>query len=221
MMYPVADMHFTTRLFKAWSGVLLLLLLATPANTQMLMLGNSITAGYGLPNDQSLTVQFEVAVRQKFDNPKIAIINTGVSGETTAGRLAHLQWWLDDQPDSVIIALGGNDTLLGLKPSASESNLQKILQTLKKRNIPAFLAGMHAPHNLGDGSTTRLDAISPALAAEQKVLFYPFLLKGVATVLGLNQPGGIHLNPQGVTRVIKGILPLVEQLIQQPRKVAS
>ena len=184
---------------------------AAQAETRLLMLGDSITAGYGLPNDQALPVQLENAL----DDPNIRVINAGVSGDTTAGGQARLDWLLADNPHAVIVALGGNDTLRGLNPAASAENLAKILKKLQDKNIPALLAVMQAPRNMGAEYTQRFDAIFPALAEEFSVLFYPFLLQGVATDPTLNQPDGIHPNPAGVGRIVTGILPLVQELLQQ------
>ncbi len=181
------------------------------AETRILMLGDSITAGYGLPSDQALPVQLEKAI----NDSNIRIINAGVSGDTTAGGLARLDWLLADEPHAVIVALGGNDTLRGIKPEASQNNLAEILKKLQEKNIPALLAGMQAPRNLGAEYTNRFDAIFPSLAQEFNVLFYPFLLEGVATIPALNQPDGIHPNESGVQRIIAGILPVTQQLIQQ------
>ena len=178
------------------------------AEVRILMLGDSITAGYGLPSTQALPNQLEKAL----NNDNIKIINAGVSGDTTAGGLSRLDWLLADQPQAVIVALGGNDTLRGIKPEASQNNLAEILKKLQEKNIPALLAGMQAPRNLGTEYTDRFDAIFPALAQKFNVLLYPFLLEGVATIPALNQADGIHPNAAGVQRIVAGLLPLTRKL---------
>ena len=203
-------MYLFQQIFKI-AAILLLLTSYGHAETRILMLGDSITAGYGLASEQALPIQLEKAL----NNSEVRIINGGVSGDTTAGGLARLDWLLADQPNAVIIALGGNDTLRGINPEASQKNLAAILKTLQQQEIPALLAGMQAPRNLGAEYTRRFDAIFPALAQEFDVLFYPFLLEGIATIPDLNQPDGIHPNENGVARIVAGLVPMVRELIAQ------
>jgi acyl-CoA thioesterase-1 len=202
------------RQLSACIGVLPLLA-ATPAaarEIRLLMLGDSITAAYGLARGQGLPARLEAALRE--GGRQVRVIDAGVSGDTTAGGRARLDWALADRPDAVIVALGGNDGLRGIEPRASAANLAAILDALKARGLPAMLAGMLAPPNLGAdygrefaGSFTRL--------AEQRpeVVFYPFLLDGVAGEASLNQPDRIHPNEAGVAELVRRMLPAVESLL--------
>lgn len=191
------------------------LLAAAPARAaeiRLLMLGDSITAAYGLARGQGLPAQLEAALRAR--GREVRVIDAGVSGDTTAGGRARLDWALADRPQAVIVALGGNDGLRGIEPRATEANLAAILDALKARGLPVMLAGMLAPPNLGAdygrefaGSFTRLSAARP------DVVFYPFLLDGVAGNPGLNQPDRIHPNEAGVAELVRRMLPSVESLL--------
>ncbi|CAH0290414.1 Esterase TesA [Roseomonas sp. CECT 9278] len=191
------------------------LLLATPAaarEIRLMMLGDSITAGYGLPRGQGLPARLEAALRER--GRQVRVIDAGVSGDTTAGGRARLDWALADRPDAVIVALGGNDGLRGIEPRASAANLTAILDALKQRNLPAMLAGMLAPPNLG-ADYGRDFAGTFARLSEQRpdVVFYPFLLDGVAGEATLNQPDRIHPNEAGVAELVRRMLPAVESLL--------
>ncbi len=191
------------------------LLAATPAaarEIRLLMLGDSITAGYGLARGQGLPARLEAALREA--GRQVRVIDAGVSGDTTAGGRARVDWALADRPDAVIVALGGNDGLRGIEPRASAANLTAILDALKQRNLPVMLAGMLAPPNLGAeygrefaGTFTRLADARP------EVVFYPFLLDGVAGEATLNQPDRIHPNEAGVAELVRRMLPAVESLL--------
>lgn len=191
------------------------LLAATPAaarEVRLLMLGDSITAGYGLARGQGLPARLEAALREA--GRQVRVIDAGVSGDTTAGGRARVDWALADRPDAVIVALGGNDGLRGIEPRASAANLTAILDALKQRNLPVMLAGMLAPPNLGAeygrefaGTFTRLANARP------EVVFYPFLLDGVAGEATLNQPDRIHPNEAGVAELVRRMLPAVESLL--------
>ena len=143
------------------------------------------------------------------------MINAGVSGDTTAGGLARLEWALADRPHAVIVALGANDALRAIDPEVSSTNLDRLLEALAERTLPVLLAGMMAPRNLGREYGERFDAIYPELAARHGVALYPFLLDGVATVAALNQADGIHPNPAGVEVIVERILPSVLCLAQR------
>lgn len=191
------------------------LLAATPAaarEIRLLMLGDSITAAYGLARGQGLPARLEAALRER--GRQVRVIDAGVSGDTTAGGRARLDWALADRPDAVIVALGGNDGLRGIEPRASAANLTAILDALKARGLPAMLAGMLAPPNLG-ADYGREFAGTFARLAEQRpeVVFYPFLLDGVAGEAALNQPDRIHPNEAGVAELVRRMLPSVESLL--------
>jgi acyl-CoA thioesterase-1 len=191
------------------------LLAATPAaarEIRLMMLGDSITAGYGLPRGQGLPARLEAALRER--GRQVSVIDAGVSGDTTAGGRARLDWALADRPDAVIVALGGNDGLRGIEPRASAANLATILDALKQRNLPVMLAGMLAPPNLGAEYGREFAGTFTALAQQRpEVVFYPFLLDGVAGEATLNQPDRIHPNEAGVAELVRRMLPAVESLL--------
>lgn len=192
---------------------------AEPA-VRLLVIGDSLTAGYGLPQDQSFPAQLEEALRAAHHD--VAVINAGVSGDTAAGGLARLDWTLGGlpagQPDAAIVELGANDALRGLDPRVTQANLSAILARLGERGIPVLLTGMLAPPNLGREYATAFAAIYPRLAQEHDVLLYPFFLEGVAGNPQLNQADGIHPTAQGVSVIVNNILPAVEELLQQAQQ---
>ncbi|MCS6890945.1 MAG: arylesterase [Rhodovarius sp.] len=179
---------------------------------RLLALGDSLTAGFGLPPGQGFVPQLERALAAR--GRQVRVLDGGVSGDTTAGGLARLDWALADRPDAAIVALGGNDGLRGLPPAATRANLAAILDRLAAAGIPTLLAGMLAPPNLGAEYGREFAAVFADLAAERPgVLLYPFFLEGVAAVPALNQPDGIHPNARGVAVMVERILPLVERLL--------
>ena len=182
---------------------------------KILMLGDSLTAGYGLIKGESLPAQLEAALRaDEFD---ARVVNGGVSGDTTAGGWARLPWSMADGADVLIVALGANDGLRGLPTQETEANLDAIIRGAKTAGVPVLLLGMQAPPNLGSEYGADFDAVFPRLAARHGVAFYPFLLKGVAARPELNQDDGIHPNAEGVAVVVGKILPFVRELIEQAR----
>ncbi|MDJ0386489.1 arylesterase [Roseomonas sp. E05] len=184
------------------------------APVKLLMLGDSITAGYGLAKEQALPAQLEALLRQSGE--KVQVIAAGVSGDTTAGGKSRLDWALADQPQAVIVALGGNDGLRGLPPADTYANLDDILTRLKARGIPVLLAGMLAPPNLGADYGRDFAATFQRLArAHPGAVFYPFLLEGVAGDPELNQPDRIHPNPRGAEEVARRMLPAVRELLSK------
>ena len=196
-------------------GLMLISLpLAPAAATPVIMiLGDSLVAGHGLPQGQA----FPDILSNKLttDGVDVKMINAGVSGDTTAGGLARLDWSLAENPDGAIIVLGGNDLLRGLDPQASYENLNAIINRLKDRNVKILLVGMQAPRNLGADYAAEFDRIYPALAAKHEILLYPFFLDGVALMLDLNQPDGMHPNIAGIDVITDKIMPKVKQLIGQ------
>ena len=180
---------------------------------RILMLGDSLTAGYGLASGDALPVRLEAALRHR--GLGVEVINAGVSGDTTAGGLARLQWALAARPHAVIVALGANDALRAVDPAVTHSNLDRMLAALAERRLPALLAGMLAPRNLGPDYIARFDAIYPQLASRHGTLLYPFLLDGVATVAALNQADGVHPNVAGVEVIVERMLPSVLCLVHR------
>lgn len=203
---------------------LVLLLLALPvagyaAPLRIAVLGDSLTAGYGLAADQSFPAQLEAALRQR--GYPVEVQNAGVSGDTTAGGLARLDWLLDSRPDLVIVELGGNDALRGIDPESTRANLDAILVRLKQNGIRPLLAGMRAPRNLGRDYYTKFDALYPELAQRHGVPFYPFFLDGVAGRPELNLGDGIHPDPAGIAVIVRQIQPLVEQNLESLQAVSG
>jgi acyl-CoA thioesterase-1 len=182
---------------------------AEPA--RILMLGDSITAGFGLPPQSALPVRLQAQLAA--DGVVANIINGGVSGDTSAGGLARLDWALRDKPQLVLVELGANDALRGLDPAAAYRNLDKILARLDAVGVKALLIGMRAPTNWGHDYQTAFDAIYPKLAAKWQVPLYPFILEGVALDPHLNQPDGLHPNEAGVDIIVKQMAPAVEHLL--------
>src|SRR5258705_2415382 len=151
----------------------------------------------------------------------VAIINAGVSGDTSAGGLARLDWSLGDDKtarDAAIVELGANDGLRGLASAEMEKNLDAILTKLKARNIPVLFAGMKGPRNFGAAYAAEYDAVFPRLAKKYGVLFYPFFLEGVALDRALVQPDGLHPNPKGVDAIVSRITPLAIELVRQAQR---
>ncbi len=205
--------NYVSRLATGLFGLLLTAAAGAAAEPiRLLALGDSLTAGYGLPTDQSFPVQLESALRDK--GYEVAVINAGVSGDTTAGGLARLDWALSDEPDLVLLELGANDGLRGLDPNDTRRNLAAILERLSERDMPTLLAGMYAPPNLGREYGEVFNALYPELAEIYSVPLYPFFLEGVAADTSLNQADGIHPNGAGVAVIVENMLPAVIGLIE-------
>lgn len=181
---------------------------------RLLVLGDSLTAGYGLPKNQAFPARLEAALRaQGID---VTVIDAGVSGDTSAGGLARLDWTLGDSPPQyAIVELGANDGLRGLSPAAMERNLDAILSRLKARGVRVLLAGMRAPPNLGREYVEEYEAVFPRLARKHEAVLYPFFLEGIATDPALNQGDGLHPNAAGVEEIVRRILPAVRQLLRE------
>jgi acyl-CoA thioesterase-1 len=177
----------------------------------IVVLGDSLTAGLGLPQDQSFPAQLEAALKSRGHSAKM--INAGVSGDTAAAALKRLDWALPDDADAVIIELGGNDALQGLPPESTKAALAAIIERVQARGMAVLLAGMEAPRNMGDDYVTEFRAVYTDLAKNYDVIFYPFFLDGVALNDGLMQPDGTHPNAKGVKTIVEGILPKVEELL--------
>ena len=178
---------------------------------RIVALGDSLTAGYGLPAAAAFPVRLQQALAAK--GVAVEISNAGVSGDTTADGLARLDWSVPDGTDAVILELGANDMLRGLDPQLVRRNLQAIVQRLQQRHIAVLLCGMLAAPNLGPDYGHAFDAIYPALAAADNLPLYPFFLAGVATDKALTQRDGMHPTGAGVDVIVAGILPKVEDLI--------
>lgn len=206
------------RLRRMLSGYGLIVLLVNAAafpaaaeTIRLLALGDSLTAGYGLAAEDSFPARLERALRQRGHD--VRVINGGVSGDTSAGGLARLDWVLADKPHAAIVALGANDGLRGLDPETTHANLDAILTRLRAAGVRVLLAGMRAPPNLGRDYQREFDAVYTRLRDAHGVVFLPFFLDGVAARPELNQADGIHPNPRGVDVIVEAILPQVERLL--------
>lgn len=186
---------------------------------KILALGDSLTAGYGLPPGQSFVDRLQ-GVLADID-PSVSVIQGGKSGDTTAGGLARLDWMLGTGPDAVILELGANDGLRGIDPATTRANLEAILDTLAERGLPVLLCGMYAPPNMGPAYGAEFRAVFEDLAADRDLLFYPFFLDGVAGDTALNQDDGIHPTEAGIGIIVENILPQVKELIEQARTQAD
>ena len=181
------------------------------ASRTLLVLGDSLGAGYGLPAAQGFTARLEAALRRRGHD--IKVMNGSISGDTTAGGRARLGWALSSKPDYAIVELGGNDGLRGLDPAETRANLRAILARLREKKIPVLLAGMMAPRNLGPEYERAFNSAYPELARQYGAVLYPFFLDGVALDPKLNQPDLIHPNARGVSVIVERIVPFVEKLV--------
>ena len=173
--------------------------------------GDSLMAGFGLGPGEGFTDKLQAALRAKGND--VAVANAGVSGDTTSGGLARLDWSVPDGTQLVILELGANDMLRGVSPDITRKNLDEMLGKLKKRKIAVLLAGMRAAPNLGADYQNAFDAIFPNLAKTYDVPLYPFFLDGVAGQPGLRLEDGLHPNAKGVDQMVERILPTVEKAI--------
>lgn len=178
--------------------------------------GDSLIAGFGLSPQEGFTVKLQAALQKKGHD--VLIINAGVSGDTTSGGRSRLDWSVGPDTDAVILELGANDMLRGIKVDAVRGNLEAIVKKLQERKIPVLIAGMQAAPNLGEDYGRAFNAIYPDLAKQYDMLLYPFFLDGVAGNASLNQPDGIHPEAEGVDVIVARILPKVEELIRQVKK---
>jgi acyl-CoA thioesterase-1 len=229
---PLPSMSLRARSYGAWRGKLQTLLaavfsaaliaamVAAPANAaaapvKIVALGDSLTAGYGLPEKDGFVPRLQAALAAKGIEAEIA--NAGVSGDTAADGLARLDWSVPDGTDAVIIELGANDMLRGIKPEVTRDALDAILRQLTERHIVVLFCGMRAAPNLGAEYGQAFDRIYPELAAKYGVPLYPFFLDGVAADLKLTQRDGMHPSAAGVDVIVGRILPKVQELIARVR----
>lgn len=179
----------------------------SPTSCRISVLGDSLTASYGIPVDQGFPAQLERALVDL--GYECQVLDAGVSGDTTAGGLARLDWMLAEEPSHVIVELGANDGLRALPTPQMQENLNKIIQRLKEKNLPILMAGMLAPPNLGKTYGTAFAQVFSDLAETHDIPLYPFFLDGVAGEPSLNQPDQLHPLPEGVAVIVERILPLV------------
>jgi acyl-CoA thioesterase-1 len=185
----------------------------------MVVLGDSLSAGYGLPGGAAFPEKLAVALKAK--GIAVDMINAGVSGDTASGGLGRLDWSIPEGTNAVILELGANDALRGLDPALTKKALDAALTRLKDRKITVLLAGMYAPRNMGPDYAKSFDGMYPELAAAHGAILYPFFLEGVAGDAKLNQPDGLHPTAAGVDVIVKNILPKVEELIGRVKAARS
>jgi acyl-CoA thioesterase I len=188
---------------------------AAAGETVIVALGDSLTAGYGLPQDQSFPAQLEAALKARGHD--VRVVNAGVSGDTALAGLQRLDWAVPDDADAVIVELGANDALQGLPPDRTKATLAKIIERLQAKDLKVLLAGMEAPRNLGEEYVAAFGAMYPDLAAQYDVILYPFFLEGAALNDGLMLNDGLHPNGKGVAAMVETIMPKVEELLAETR----
>ncbi|WP_288349124.1 arylesterase [uncultured Thalassospira sp.] len=177
----------------------------------IVLFGDSLMAGYGLAHDDGFAPKLQSALKQAGHD--VRVINSSVSGDTSAAGLARLDWALVDKPDAVLLELGANDALRGVEPAQTRDNLAKIIEKLRAQDVDVLLAGMMAPPNMGKAYGDEFNSIYPDLAGRYEVDFYPFFLDGVAAEPDLNQDDGMHPNADGVAVIVERILPDVINLL--------
>jgi acyl-CoA thioesterase I len=178
---------------------------------KVVVLGDSLTAGLGLPGSAAFPARLQKALKAK--GIETDMVNAGVSGDTTSGGRDRLDWSVPQGTDAVILELGANDALRGIDPKITRAALTEILTRLKARNIPVLLCGMVAPPNYGADYAARFNAIYPDLAKQFQLPLYPFFLEGVASDAKLNQADGLHPTAEGVDAIVRNILPAVEAFL--------
>ena len=204
------------KFFNLTGALLLLAATMQPARAdsqplRLLLLGDSLTAGYGLPPDDGFVAQMDRALADA--GVEAAVLDAGVSGDTTAGGRARVAWALADKPTHAVVALGANDALRGLPADAAKEDLHAIRDAVAEAGVRVLLAGMQAARNWGQDYADAFDAIYPAVAEEAGVLLYPFFLEGVALDPALNQADGIHPNAEGVAVMVENLTPWVLELL--------
>lgn len=178
---------------------------------KMVVLGDSLSAGYGLSGEAAFPARLQKALEAK--GIKVEMTNAGVSGDTASGGRERLDWSVADGTDAVIVELGANDALRGIDPAVTRAALSDIITKLRARKIAVLLCGMLAPPNYGSDYAAKFNAIYPDLSKSLGVPLYPFFLDGVAANVKLNQGDGMHPTAAGVDIVVKNILPTVEAFL--------
>ena len=198
------------RTFLALSGAAALALAtrkAWAAGKTILVFGDSLVAGLGLPESDGFVAQMQAALDKH--GAGATLVNGGASGDTTATALGRLDWALGDNPDGVLLELGANDMLQGIPVATIRQNLDAILQRLSAAKLPVFMAGMKANPGLGADYVAAFDALYPALAQKYGATLYPFFLDGVASDRSLNQPDMLHPNARGVAVIVEKMQPMI------------
>jgi len=205
----------------AVAASLMLLPVGAPAAANpltLVALGDSLTQGYGLPQEQGFVPQLQAWLRAK--GADVTVVNAGVSGDTSAGGLARLAWTLEGGGDAMIVALGGNDLLRGLDPAETRANIEAILAEASAKGLPVLLIGLPAPGNYGAEYKAAFDAIWPELAAQYGAQMVPNMLAGLSDIApdqraGLVQPDGLHPSADGVKVMVEALGPEVLRLLER------
>jgi acyl-CoA thioesterase-1 len=179
--------------------------------TKMVVLGDSLSAGFGLAGSDAFPEKLQKALKTK--GIEVDMINAGVSGDTSSGGRDRLDWSVPEGTQAVIVELGANDALRGTDPAVTRAALSDILTRLKARKIAVLMCGMVAPPNYGSDYAARFNSIYPDLAKSFAVPLYPFFLEGVAANRKLNQADGLHPTAEGVDIIVNNILPTVQALV--------
>ncbi|TCT41758.1 arylesterase [Martelella mediterranea] len=182
---------------------------------EIVVLGDSLVAGYQLGSGEDYPTRLQAALEAK--GYQISVINAGVSGDTTSGGLARVDWSVPDGADGVILELGANDALRGIAPQKVEDNLAAIISRLQERDIPVMLMGMMAPPNMGEDYAAEFNPVYDDLASRYSLPLYPFFLNGVTTHPDLQLSDGMHPNADGVEVMVENTLPAVEAFIKTIR----
>jgi acyl-CoA thioesterase I len=189
---------------------------AEAGSVKLVALGDSLTAGLGLPASDSFPAKLEAALKARGHD--VTVVNAGVSGDTASDGLARLDWSVGDDANAVIVELGANDALRGIDPATTRAALDKLLQRLAERHLPVLLAGMLAPRNFGADYARSFDAIYADLARKYGAELYPFFLDGLVSRSDLVQADGLHPNAAGVDLIVGRIVPVVETLLVRAAK---
>jgi acyl-CoA thioesterase-1 len=181
------------------------------AETKIVFIGDSLTEGFGVATSQA----YPTLLKEKLDKAgkTVKIYNGGISGSTTAGAAKRVQWFIKEKPDYIVLALGANDGLRGLKPQESEKNLDQAIKLILKNKIKVILAGIEVPPNYGKKYQIDFKNIFSNLAKKNNVIFYPFLLKDVGGIKELNQSDGIHPNEKGYEKISQNLFDFLKDRI--------
>ncbi len=185
---------------------------APAAACKLAVLGDSLTAGYGVAAGDAFPARLETALAER--GAPCEVIDAGVSGDTSAGGAARVEWVLGDRPTHLMVELGGNDALRALPVGQLRANLELIIRKAQERGVPVMLAGMFAPPNLGRAYGDSFKAVYADLAAAHDVPLYPFFLDGAVLQPGMMQPDGIHPNARGVAVIVERMAPAVAEFVK-------
>lgn len=198
-----------------FTSIILALLVCFPLYGEtktIVFLGDSLTAGYGLAEEESYPLHIQKLIES--DGLSWNVVNAGISGDTTQGGIKRLSWILKSRPSIVFVALGANDGLRGFEVKYTKNNLETIISTLKKAGVKVILAGIDLPTNYGESYRKEFKDIYPSLAKKHKIVLFPFLLEGVAARAELNLADGIHPNAKGQEIIAKNVYKFLKPYLR-------